>query len=101
MPRNFTRALLQSTPILLGVAIAVGVALWNRGADKRALLKMPEGQRQALYERTWSSFKELCTGPNVTEFSKECRERSDFLSDFPECSTDCRDLVRELKKSQR
>lgn len=79
--------------------MVLAVALWNVGAEKRALAEMPAAERRVLYESTLENFQALCSRPAVA-FTSECRARADFLLKFPECGPECQEFARTLRATR-
>lgn len=88
-PRR-TLAWLGGALVLLA-ALAVVCFIKTRLA--RELSELPATERGALYERTLDTLRTTCTqarGPEVAEY---CRQQADFITLFPECDAECRDLA--------
>jgi hypothetical protein len=88
-------------PLIAGAGTALGVfalvVLWisSSGAERRAILRLSEDERGVLYHREFASFRTLCgEGRPRDALEKQCRERSEFLLEFPECDEACQGVVR-------
>jgi hypothetical protein len=74
-----------------GLASAV-LALWfsTGAAERDALVRLPEPQRRALYERTRHTLESTCDGASRPSGLEDfCREQAEFARKFPECDAAC------------
>ena len=82
--------------LALGVIIAgilVGVLQWNADQEqRRAILALAPGDRQALVERTLGNLDALC-GDAV--LSRQCEDEARLLLLIPECDRACRQRARD------
>ena len=69
---------------------------WKVGGERRALSKLPEPARRAIFDRTLESVESVCFSSHRYQFAEYCRVEASFLKKFPECDTDCRTRVRAL-----
>jgi hypothetical protein len=96
-PSKARRALGIGLLVLLALGIIAGW-LWDRGAEKRALLNLPSDQRRAVYARELENLHALCAGgPTKEAMAGRCQAQGDFLLEFPECDEACRALVDEQR----
>jgi cytochrome b pre-mRNA-processing protein 3 len=86
----------------LAVAVLGSVAFWawSEGDERRALGRLPEAERRALYVRTLQSLEQLCTAPREG-LRGYCQSQADFLAEFPECDSECYALVAAQHPPQR
>jgi hypothetical protein len=77
---------------LLVLFIAFMVALFiRRPLEERATIRsMPEPARRATFEKELAAFQSLCLDGPGNQLAARCRERADFLQQFPECDEACR-----------
>jgi hypothetical protein len=59
----------------------------------RELSDLPVTERQALYERTLETLRTTCVRAHGYELTEYCRKQADFITHFPECDSECRDLA--------
>ncbi len=97
-PRKKARSQLE--PLHVAAVLVTLVVLtmldWKAGKERRALDRLPEPARKALFNRTLESVEAVCFSPQRYHFSDYCRSEASFLKKFPECDTDCRTRVRAL-----
>ncbi|MFO0589495.1 MAG: hypothetical protein U0441_18300 [Polyangiaceae bacterium] len=82
-------------PILAVVALLT-TWIWYAGCLDREISDLPEGERQALYQRTLATLRQTCSespGPAMTDY---CREQAELIQHFPECDEDCHLLARRF-----
>jgi len=85
---------------LLLAAVALGAYLvWSGGSERRALARMPEAERQGLFERTRATLLQDCAKP-PSALQGYCQEQADLLSNFPECDASCQALVAQRRPLQ-
>ena len=80
--------------LVLAAALALFVWGWTRGSDARVLARLPVDERARLYQLTRSEAEAVCAEPGLED---RCREEVELLSEFPECSGDCRTFVARHK----
>lgn len=82
---------------LAGLALLVmalfGWALWLGQAPQRAIRSLPPEQRARLYERTIEELITLCEPPVAEGLLEHCQAQRSFVSEFPECKAECRDIL--------
>jgi hypothetical protein len=76
--------------LLIAMAIALFVWGWVRGSDARVIARLPAEERARLFELTRSKAEAVCAEPRLED---QCRAEVELLSEFPECSGDCRAFV--------
>jgi hypothetical protein len=83
---------------LLGLlaAFAIAYALWNAGAEKRAIARMPPAERQAAYRSARQALERLCGGVVPEELQRSCGDQASLLALFPECDASCHALTYPL-----
>ena len=73
-----------------GVTAVTAVWVWNGQAEQRAILRLPEGARRALYERTLQTLQSSCKlDEGVGDLDDFCRSQAEFITKFPECDPSC------------
>ena len=86
--------------LLWGGALIVGIALlaiwaWNRGAEQRALERLPAEVRHALYSRELANFRTICgQGRRTDDLEPRCEEQAEYLVKFSDCDADCQTLAK-------
>src|SRR5512138_82311 len=78
------------------VGSLAGAVIYADGRTDRELRGLPETDRRPLYQRTLDTLRTSCAharGPNLSDF---CTEQAAFVSRFPECDADCRELARKF-----
>jgi cytochrome b pre-mRNA-processing protein 3 len=86
--------------LVWGGALLVGIALlavwaWNRGAEQRALERLPAEVRHAMYSREMENFRTICgQGRRTDELESRCEEQAEFLVKFSDCDADCQTLAK-------
>lgn len=74
--------------------VAAGVIAWFVHTRlNRELVDMPETERCALYERTLETLRTTCMRAHGQEPTAFCGRQADFVTRFPECDSECRDLA--------
>lgn len=80
--------------VALVLAFAVALAatrLVGDGAETRAVERMPDAQRRALYEQSFRSTQSLCAQAETdVALADRCVGAAQFLLAFPECDDGCR-----------
>ena len=85
--------------ILAGVALASGIALWvwTKGAERRALLRMPPTERAVLYQSTRATTESLCRRAETDSALRgRCFDSAELVREFPECDESCRSTMRQF-----
>jgi len=79
---------------LVAAAIgAVAYTVFRQGAEGRAIRDLPADERAAEYRRIHQELESLCRNARGA-LQSHCQQQALFLSYFPECDAECRDLVR-------
>jgi hypothetical protein len=79
---------------LIALGLLLAVYSWRSGAERRALLRLPEAERRETLARELETLTALCAGGrNAAELAELCRERAEFIRDFPECDEACRQTI--------
>src|SRR5215470_13945286 len=95
-PPDPLRRLPVSWPVGLALLVAVAIALfvwgWIRGSDARVLAGLPAGERARLFQLTRSKAEAICAEPGLDD---RCRAEVELLSEFPECTGECREFVAQ------
>jgi len=93
-PLDAPRRVTVSWPAGLALVVAIAFALffwgWTRGSDARVIARLPAEERARLFRLTRSKAEAVCAEPGLED---RCREEVELLSEFPECSADCRAFV--------
>ena len=80
--------------VALVLAFAVALAatrLIGDGAETRAVERMPDAQRRALYEQSLRSTQSLCAQAETDgALVDRCAGSAQFLLAFPECDDACK-----------
>jgi hypothetical protein len=77
-----------------GTVLFVTSWVWINGAEQRALLRLPDEERRALYARTLETVESSCNPHLRAEGLDElCYEQAALLTKFPECDGACMALV--------
>jgi len=73
------------------------VLIWQTAlsGERTALLRLPETERGAFFERTFHNVHDLCD-PSRPTLRHYCTEQADLLADLPECGDECQALIRPL-----
>lgn len=74
------------------VAAFAGAVFLETRLD-RELRALPVAERRALYARTLETLHTTCNRECGSEVAEYCRRQADFLTRFPECDSECRDLA--------
>jgi hypothetical protein len=78
--------------VVLGLAVAL---LWRMGAEQRAIDRMDPTERRAVYEQAFGELQRLCgAGPRDDALERRCAEQIRFVTRFPECGPECREVAR-------
>jgi len=81
----------------MAVALLFLILFWSLGAERRALSKMREDDRRALYTRQFESLKLMCSVPPVDDALRDrCHDQAEFLGQFPECDGSCRAVIDSI-----
>jgi len=84
----------RSWPVLGTLAVLLGLAyvLATPRREAAQLRQLPDGAREALYQRTLAETSSLCRLPAAASgvVRDHCLEEARFLLMFPECDRDCR-----------
>lgn len=89
MPR---RQLILAGLTLLALTL-FGWAVWSQGAPARAVARLPPDERVVLYDRTLKELAAICEQPVQDGFVAHCEEQRSFIALFPECKSECHDLL--------
>jgi hypothetical protein len=89
------------TPLLflaLG-GIGTGLIVWRGSEEARAIERLPEVERHALYERTLQNVKGPChAATDSSGLRSFCREQARFVLRFAECDAACAATAREFRR---
>jgi len=95
-PPDASRRVMISWAARLALLVAMALALivwgWIRGSDARVLARLPADERARLFQLTRSKAEAFCASP---ELEDQCRAEVELLSEFPDCSADCRAFVAQ------
>lgn len=103
-PQSRRRAVvLWIVAAVLLLAGALGFWVWVEGAERRVVRSLAPAARAELYGREFGAFTELCgRGRRPDALEARCRERAEYLLQFPECDSSCQELTRShLPKGTR
>ena len=88
--------------VAIGITCAATFALlwlWNPDAERDAIVKLPEPERRALYERTLRTLETTCrSNGRASGLADFCRGQAEFILRFRECDAACAS-VAELHRS--
>ena len=84
-------------PLPLAAAITFfaalcGAVVWQTHLE-RDLTELPTLERRALYERTRETLRSSCSQALELDVAEHCREQAAFITRFPECNAECRELA--------
>ena len=80
--------------LALLLLLVVFALWWTFSSDARVLERMAPAERAKLFQLTRSKAEAVCAEPGLED---RCREEVELLSEFPECSGDCRTFVARHK----
>lgn len=78
--------------LVAAVAAALGVWVWQRNSEGRAIARMAPERRAVLYRAVRQEATVLCGSEGLTD---RCRTQVELLALFPECDADCQHFVAE------
>jgi hypothetical protein len=79
---------------LIALGLLFAVYSQRSGAERRALLRLPESERREILARELETFLALCGGDrDAGGLAGVCRERAGFIRGFPECDEACRRTI--------
>jgi len=88
-PRN-----LPAMALALVAAVLLAFWVWHLGAERRAVWHLPAGERAEIYRRELADFQTFCgPTPRADALEQQCRERAEFILQFPECDGTCQRLT--------
>ncbi|WP_224240415.1 hypothetical protein [Hyalangium gracile] len=75
-----------------GIAVmSLIVWVWVNRSTEGAVRAMSPAQRAALYKEAWADQRAHCLGgEGPQETPSRCRQRAEFLLNFPQCDEACR-----------
>jgi cytochrome b pre-mRNA-processing protein 3 len=77
--------------LVAAALVVVGVFLFDPDTERRAVRRLPEAERRALYGRTLRTLETSCAPAERSRgLDDYCREQAEFLLNFPECDAACR-----------
>jgi hypothetical protein len=77
--------------------VVVSLFLFGADTERRAVRRLPEGERRALFERTLRTLETSCARAKRSRgLDDYCREQAEFLLNFPECDAACRAVSLEF-----
>ena len=76
--------------VALFIAIVAGFLLRRRAPEEKTIDSMSESERRAIYDKEIAAFRALCIEGPGSEIPGRCRDRAEFLRQFPECDESCR-----------
>ena len=85
----------------LALAAALALVVVAQMRLERELSNLPSSERRALYERTLETLRTACSQARGPEVAGYCREQADFITHFPECARECRELAARFASSGR
>lgn len=86
--------------VLVFAAVVLALLVWLRGpqAEERAIRRLPEGERRALYERTLRTLESSCEPSKRPKGLEDfCREQAEFVARFPDCDASCRAVAAKFR----
>jgi cytochrome b pre-mRNA-processing protein 3 len=88
------RGVLWSGALIIGIGL-LAVWAWSRGAEQRAIEKLPAEVRHALYSREMENFRTICgQGRRTDDLESRCEQQAQFIVKFSECDDDCQTLAK-------
>jgi hypothetical protein len=84
---------LQVLVLVLFIAFVVALLLRGPLQERETIRSMPEPERRAAFDKEMAAFKALCIEGPGSQLDARCRERAEFLEQFPECDQSCRALT--------
>lgn len=83
-----------------GLIGAAALFVWSAGSERRALQGLSEPDRQALYQRTLTNLRSVCS-PASDAMRGFCEEQAHLAESFPECDQACYKLaMQQLSRVQ-
>ncbi len=80
--------------LALFALLVVAYFVWSPGAERRAVMSLPEQQRREAFVREYGVLRDVCgRGPRDDALTERCRAQAEFVLDFPECDADCQSLA--------
>ena len=99
--RKRARRRLRGPAVGLVVLVVVGFWIWRQGAERRAVSHLPDPERAEVYRLELESFRRLCgQGPRTDALEARCRERAEFILNFPLCDVACQALARSHTQTE-
>ncbi len=100
--RGSLRVYVYTAVVVLALGIGVVLGLWSKGAEGRAIRRLPGAERGALYRRTLEDLQSVCTPLRTPDLNEHCRHQASFIIQFPECDEGCLKLAkRQLDSATR
>jgi hypothetical protein len=94
-PPSGIRRRAARSAIFLVPAILMAGWIWHLGAERRAIMELPQDRRDAVYADTLQAFESMCAPPKDGLIG-HCRGQASFLLKFDECDDRCRSLATPL-----
>jgi cytochrome b pre-mRNA-processing protein 3 len=81
--------------IVLAALVLITLWFWQTRAEPRAVARLRADERAQIYRREMENFQTLCgQGPRNDVLENRCKQRADFILQFPECDVACQQLAR-------
>jgi hypothetical protein len=81
----------KASAVILTIVAGFALYLYSAGSERRAIQKLPIGERRALFERTVKNLQSLCS-PAEESLRSFCLDQARLALEFPECDRACQDL---------
>lgn len=96
MPKGRARRGLAVSAVALAAVAVVALLSWHQGDERRAIAALPASERATLYAGELEIFQTLCgISPRPDALERTCREKAEFMLQFPECDQACQQLARD------
>lgn len=87
--------LTAGSAVILFVGLALGVWLWQRTSETRAIHDLAPAQRQEVLERELAAYARLCPERLADDaLEARCEDKARFIRQFPECGSQCERVIR-------
>ena len=94
--RGRLRRSLVISASVLAAGVTVALLGWHQGDERRAIAALPAAERAAIYGGELEIFQSLCgRSPRPDALERECRDKAEFMIQFPECDQACQQLARD------